>query len=73
MGNNLIPYSIAIDDEYLYFQTPHFKFYRIAKIVNDEILNTNEKSVDSYDLHVSRCGKNSFKELKNDKFHANYK
>ena len=41
-------------------------------INNDEILNTNEKSVDPYDLHVSRCGKNSFKKVKIYKFHSNY-
>ena len=41
-------------------------------INNDEIMNTNERSVDPYDLHVSRCGKNLFKKLKTYKFHSNY-
>ena len=45
MGNNLIPYSIAIGDEYIYFLTPHFKFITKEMINNAEILNTNEKKL----------------------------
>ena len=40
-------------------------------INNNEIMNTNELSVDPYDLHASRCGKDSFKKLKIFKIHAN--
>ena len=64
MGNNLTPYSIAIGDEYIYFLTPHFKFIKREVINNDDIMNTIERSIDPYDLHVSRCGKNSFKRIK---------
>ena len=35
---------------------------------NDELLNTNEKGVDPYDLHVSGCGKNAFKNYEYIKF-----
>ena len=73
MGINSTTYSVAIGDEYIYFFTPHFKFIKIEMIINDEILNTNERSVDPYDLHVSRCGKNSFKKIKIYKFHSNFK
>ena len=72
MGNNSIPCSIAIGDENICFLTPHFEFIKREKFNDDEILNTNEKSVDTYDLHVSRCGKVSFKKIKIFKFHANY-
>ena len=37
---------------------------------NDELMNTSERSVDPYDSHVSRCGKNSSKKIY--KIHANY-
>ena len=72
MGNTLTPYSIAIGDEYIYFLTPHFKFIKREMFINDEIMNTNERSVDPYDLHVSRCGKISFKKVKFYKIHSNY-
>ena len=45
MGNSLIPYSIATDDEYIYLLTPHFKFIKKEMNNNDEILNTNEKKL----------------------------
>ena len=51
MGNNLTPYSFAIGKEYL-FLTLHFKFIKRKMINNDELLNTNERSVDPYDLQV---------------------
>ena len=61
MGNKVTPYSIAIGDEYMYFLTPQFKFNKREMIINNEIMNTIEKSIDPYDLHVSGCKKNSFK------------
>ena len=70
MGNNSTPYSIAIGDDHFHFLTPYFKFIKREMINNNEILNTDEKSVDPYDLHVSQCGKNSFKKVKIYKFHA---
>ena len=72
MGNNLTPYTIAIGDEYIYFLTPHFNIIKREMIISNEILNTNEKNVDPFDLHVSRCGKNSFKKVKVHKFHSNF-
>ena len=72
MGNNLTPNSFAIGDEYIHFLTPHFKFIKREMIKNDEIMNKLKKSVNPYDLHVSRCGKNLFKKLKIYKFHSKY-
>ena len=54
------------------FLTPPFKFNKSEMINNDQLLNTNEKSVDPNDLHISRCGKNSFKKLRIYKIHSNY-
>ena len=57
MGNSLRLYSIAISGEYNYFLTPYFKFIKREMINIDDLLDTNERSVDPYHLHVSRCGK----------------
>ena len=60
MGNNFTPYSIAIGKEKIY-STPHFKFIKRDRIDDNELLSTNENSVDPFDYHVSNCGKDSFK------------
>ena len=38
----------------------------------NDILKTNENSVDPYDYHISKCGKCSFKKLKTYEIHSNY-
>ena len=60
MGNKLIPYSIAIGEENIYFLTPHLKFIKRENIKNIELMETNENFVDLFDYHVSNCGKDSF-------------
>ena len=55
----LTPYSIAIDDENIYFLTPHFKFIRRDKIDYDDLLSRTENSVETYDYQLSNCGKGS--------------
>ena len=72
MVNKLIPYSIAVGMENIYFLTPHFEFIRREKIDNDKLLNSNENSVDPYAYHISRCGKDSFKKLGTYKIRSNY-
>ena len=42
-GNNLTPYSVAIDDGNIYFFTSHFKFNKREKIDDDELLKTKKK------------------------------
>ena len=64
MGNKITPYGFAIGVEHNYFLSPLFKFIKSEKISNDEIMNTNERSVDPYDLHVLRGGQNSFRKIK---------
>ena len=46
MGNNLIPYSIAIGEENIYFLTPHFEYNKKENIKNIELMETNENFVD---------------------------
>ena len=45
MGNNLIPYSIAIREENFDFSTPGFKFIKRQNIKNFELMETNEISL----------------------------
>ena len=74
MVNNLIPYSIAIGMENIYFLTPHFKFIKREKIDDyddDDLLKTNENSVDPYSYHISQCGKDSFKNFRTYRSHSN--
>ena len=71
IGNNKTPFSFAIGSEYI-FLTPLLKFIERETINNDELLHTNEKSVDPCDLHVSRCGKHSFEKMKTYKIHSIY-
>ena len=56
MGNNLVPYSIAIGEEIIYFLTPHFKFIKKENNKNIKILERNENFIDLFDYHVSNCG-----------------
>ena len=72
MGNNLTPFSLAVGDENIYFLTPHFKIIRRDKIDYDELLKTNENSLNPFDYHVSNCGKDSFKKMRLYKIHSNY-
>ena len=71
MRSSLTPYSIAIRMENIYFLTPHFKFIKREKIV-DNLLKTNETSVDPLYYHISQCGKDSFKKLGTFKNHSNF-
>ena len=57
MGNNLLPYCIAIDNENIYFLTPHFKFNKREEINYNEVLKSNGNSVDPFDYHDLNCEK----------------
>ena len=49
MGNNLTLYIMAIGEENIYFLTPHFKFIKRCRVVDNELLSTNEESADPFD------------------------
>ena len=70
MGKNLTPYSGAVGHENV-FLTPHFNFIEREKIIDDELLKTNKKSVDPFDYHVSNCGIHSVKKLRIHKILSN--
>ena len=49
MGNNLIPYSIAVGEENVYFLSPHCKHTKRVKIRDIDLLKTKRNSVDPFD------------------------
>ena len=64
MGNNLIPYSIALGEENIYFLTPDFKFIKREITKNIESMEGNETFVDLFDYHDSNCRKDWFEKIK---------
>ena len=63
MGDNMIPYSIAIGEEIIYFLSSHCKFVKRAKIKNDRLLKTNGISIDPFDYHLEKHGPGRFENL----------
>ena len=59
----MIPYSIAIGEEKIYFVCPHCKCIKRAEIKNDELLKTNENSIDPFDYHLEKHGPDRFEKL----------
>ena len=49
MGNNLVPYSIAIGEENIHFLTPDFEFIKRENTKNIESMERNENFVDLFD------------------------
>ena len=63
MGDNMIPYSIAVGEENIYFLSPHCKCIKRAKIKDDELLKTNGNSSDPFDYHLEKHGPDRFENL----------
>ena len=63
MGDNMIPYSIAIGEENIYFLSPHCKSIKRKNIKDDELLKTNGNSIDRFDYHLERHGHDRFEKL----------
>ena len=63
MGDNMIPYCIAIGEEFILLLSPHFKGIKRAKIIDDELLKTNGNSFDPFDYHLEKHGPDRFEKL----------
>ena len=63
MGNNLIPYTFAIGENYTYFISTHYKFIENDKIDEGTLLNPSSDSLDPYGYHLSKNGPDCFKKL----------
>ena len=62
-GDKMIPYSIAIGEESVYFLSPDRKCTKRAKIKDDELLKANGNSIDPFDYHVEKHGPDRFENL----------
>ena len=63
MGNNLIPYSIAVGEENVCFVSPQCKYTKRVNIRDVDMLNTNGTSVDPFDYHLQQHGPDHFENL----------
>ena len=59
----MIPYIFAVGEKYTYYLSTHYKFIRNNKIQEGILLNSSNDSLDPYDYHLSKNGKNCFKKL----------
>ena len=50
---------MAIGDKNVYFLAPHFKFIS-KKLIDDELIKTDEDSVDLFNYLESNCEKDTF-------------
>ena len=63
MGNNMIPYSIAVGEENVYFLSPQCKYTKRVIIREVHLLKTNGNSVDPFDYHLEKHGPDRFENL----------
>ena len=63
MGNNMIPYSIAIGEENINFPSPHYKHIKRKNIKDVELLRAIGHSVDPFDYHLEKHDPDCFKNL----------
>ena len=61
VGNNMIPYTFAVGENYKYFLSSHYKFIQMERIEEGTLLNPSDNSLDPYDYHVEKCGEAAFK------------
>ena len=63
MGDNMVPYSIAIGEEIIYVLSPHCKCIKRKNIRDVELLKTNGDSIDPFDYHLQKHGPDRFENL----------
>ena len=70
MGNNMIPYPIAIGEKFTYFLYNRWKFLENDKIEEGTLLDRSNYSLDPFDYHVEKCGVDSFKKIECSLIHS---
>ena len=70
MSNNMCPNAIIIGEKNTYFIAHHHNFIENDKIQEGALLNTIDGSLDPYDYHVEKCGKDAFKKLERSLIHT---
>ena len=59
----MIPHSIAVGEENLYFLSPHCKYTKRVNIRDLDLLRTNGYSVDPFEYHLEKHGPDRFENL----------
>ena len=67
IGNNMVPYALAVGEKYTYFLYYRYKFIENDKIEEGTLLNG---SFDPYDYHLEKCGIDSFKKIERNLIHS---
>ena len=65
----MIPYAIIVE-RYTYFLYNRYKFIENDKIQEGTLLNATNNSLDPYDYHVEKFGKDAFKKLEHTQIHT---
>ena len=70
MGNNMIPFVIAVGQKYTYFLCNRYRFIESDKIEEGTLLNRTDFSLDPFDYHIQKCGGDSFKKIECSLIHS---
>ena len=71
-GNNMCPYAIIIGEKHTFFRGNHYKFIENDKIEEGTLLNVLNGSLDRFEYHLKKCGKDVFKKLDCIRIHSFY-
>ena len=63
MGNNMTPYVFALGSKYTYLISTRYKFIENDKIQEGTLLNLSNDSLDSYDYHLRKNGKDCLEKM----------
>ena len=66
----MISYTFAVGENYTSFLSSHYKFIENDKIEEGTSLNAKNNSLDPYEYHVEKCGKDAFKKLEHTQIHT---
>ena len=72
MGDNVVPYIIAVGDKHSYFISNHYVFIENGKIEMCTLLNDTNDSRDPVDYHLAKYGENSFEKPNYERIHKYY-
>ena len=67
----MIPYTtFAVGENYRYFLPSHYKLIENDRIEQGTLLNATNNSLNPYDYHVEKSGKNAFEKLEQTQIHT---
>ena len=69
-GNNMVPYIFLLGEKFTHFLYHRYNFIENNKIEEGILLNAANTSLDPYDYHVEKCGKDSFVKLEHSLIHT---